>query len=88
MRNNTVVMTYAIAQSPSAETSEAVIISGPLRGQIVPVAPEQEISQEELLLLKQFVQLQKETGEELDRLSESMQAFNKSMNEKLEALQK
>ena len=79
-------MNYIVAPSPNSETVEAVMISGPLRGQIVPVAPERDMSAEELDLLRKFVQLQKETGEELDRISESMRSFNQRIKAKLEAI--
>ncbi len=79
-------MSYTIAPSLTEETLEAVLLSGPMRGQIVPVAAERELSPEELELLRKFIQLQKETGEELERMSESMQSFNKRVKAKLEAM--
>ena len=88
MRKVEFFMTYSVAKSPSPETSEAVIISGPMRGQIVPIAAAGGFSPQEMELLRQFAQVQKETADELEQLSKSMQAFNKRMKEKLEALRK
>ena len=80
-------MTFTVSPT-TADTSEAVIISGPLRGQIVSIATESGLSNQEAELLRQFAQIQRETADELEQLSNSMQTFNKRMREKLEALRK